>query len=178
MDSFLPSKKIRAGEKGSSLVEVLIALFVLMVLLIGILQMFSAAFVINQKSSLKTLQAYKCQQVAENIRMARLIIVSTGNPPLNSGITFNDGFVYPLPYESGDDGWAYWGPAGANVVEEEGAKYRLYYRMNQQLLLSGASVWNLTVTAVEAAKIEAGEDPYDDRPNLRRVEYVTQMPGL
>lgn len=170
-------KKVPSGEKGSSLVEVLIALFVLMILLIGILQMFSAAFMINQKSSLKTLEAYKCQQIAENVRMARILtIAAAGVPPVNSGIEFTDGFTYTMPYTAGDDGWAYWGPAGANIVEEEGAKYRLYYRMNQELLASGASVWNLTVTAVEASKIEDGENPYDDKPSLRRVEYVTQMP--
>ncbi len=170
-------KIIPAGEKGSSLIEVLIALFVLMVLLIGILQMFSAAFVINQKSSLRTLQAYKCQQIAENVRMARIITVANGVPPLNSGIQFTDGFTYAMPYMAGDDGWTYWGPAGANIVEEEEAKYRLYYRMGQEVdPAGGAPVWNLTVTAVEASKLNDGENPYDDRPNLRRVEYVTQMP--
>lgn len=176
MKWFSFKKKVQASERGSSLVEVLIALFVLMVLLIGILQMFSAAFVINQKSSLKTLQAYKCQQIAENIRMARIIFGTAGAVPINSGIEFNDGFTYSIPYMAGDDGWAYWGPAGANIVEEQGAKYRLYYRMNQEIPPGGTPVWNLTVTAVEASKIEDGENPYDDRPSLRRVEYVTQMP--
>lgn len=162
------------NEKGSSLVEVLISLFVLMVLMVGILQMFSAAFVINQKSSLKTLEAYKCQQVAENIRMARIISNATGNVPVGSGIQFLDGFVYSMPTYAGDSDWAYWGPAGANIIEDEHAKYRLYYRIDQVAGV-GVTAFNVTVTAVEADKVVGGQTPYT-QTNLRRVEYVTQMP--
>lgn len=162
------------NEKGSSLVEVLIALFVLMVLLVGILQMFSAAFVINRKSSLKTLQAYKCQQVAENIRMARRIFNTTAVVPAGSGIQFADGFTYSLPAYAGDAEWAYWGPAGANIIEEEHARYRLYYRIDQAAGV-GVTALNVTVTAVETDKIVGGQTPYV-QTNLRRVEYVTQMP--
>ena len=169
----MPADEIRQNnrEKGSSLVEVLISLFVLMVLMIGILQMFSAAFVINQKSSLKTLEAYKCQQVAENIRMVRRIMASTGGVP-PGGIVLADNTIGTLPYMSGDANWDYWGPAGANIVEQEGAPYRLFYRINQTV---GAATWTITVTAVDASKIEDGQDPYQDQIALRRVEYVTQV---
>lgn len=169
----MSSKKIKhkKHEEGSSLVEVLLALFVLLVLMIGILQMFSAAFVINQKSSLKTLEAYKCQQVAENLRMVRRIMATTaGVPP--GGIVFADNTIGSLPYDSGDDNWDYWGPGGANIIEMENAPYRLYYRITQTV---GATTWTITTTAVESSKVHEGQNPYEGQSNLRRVEYVTQI---
>jgi len=157
-------------EKGSSLLEVLISLFVLMVLMIGILQMFSAAFVINQRSSLRTLEAYKCQQVAENLRMARRIMAATGIAP--GGITFADATPKALPHDSSGDNWAYWGPQGANIIEQEGAPYRLFYRITPTV---GANTWTVTVTAVDSAKVIEGQNPYEGQIGVRRVEYVTQV---
>lgn len=163
------------NEKGSTLVEILISMAILSFLLMGILQMFSAAFIINQRSATKTMMAYKCQQVAEVLRMVWNINRRTGMLPANaldSGIVFQDGSIVILPYRSGDQHWAYWGPNGANIIENPDAPCRLFYRITTDPLNHNLI---LTVTAVEAREINDGEDPYVAKPTARRIEYVLQL---
>jgi hypothetical protein len=175
----IPEKR-KNCEKGSSLVEILFAVAILSILMIGILQMFSAAYVVNKYSALKTLEAYKCEQVAENIRMLRrLAIANAGVLPAsvqNSGVNFlQDGFIGFLPFNSGDDPglWAYWGPGGANVIEEPHQTFRLFYRISTNPQSGNLS---LTVVAVPSDKIEDGQDPFNNPVSAYgRVEYVTEM---
>ena len=163
-------------EKGSSLVEVLIAMAILLILMIGILQMYSAAFVVNQRSSLRTLEAYKCQQVAEIIRLNRRLIAGGALAP-NDGIQFVDGFVMQLPYSDGDPFWDYWGPGQANVIPERGEPYRIFVRVEQPM---GAQFFNIRVASVtDSDWRKKGEPPtlWGDDPHffLGRVEYVTRV---
>jgi hypothetical protein len=65
-----------------------------------------------------------------------------------------------LPYNSGDSFWTYWGPDGANIMEEEHGPYKIFYmieRANPQAL------WVVTVTAI----------PTDDPAAARRYFGVT-----
>lgn len=163
-------------EKGSSLVEILFAVAILSILMIGILQMFSYAFVINQRSSQRTFQAYKCQQVAELIRLDRQLEIQWQVVP-NNGVVFADNTIYALPYIASDPNWDYWGPDGANVIEEPGGQYRIFVRVNQP---AGTSVWDVRIAAVSAKEyLEKGSpaNPWEGAGNaLRRVEYVTRIP--
>ena len=169
------SKISKEGQKGSTLVEILISMVILSFHLVGILQMFGAAFIINQRSATKTLQSYKCQQLSEVIRIVWNINRETGMLPpsaSDSGIQFQNGFIGILPYNNGDQNWSFWGPAGANIVELPKAPYRLFYRIendptNNNLIL--------TTTAVEAKLLNNVEEPYVQRQDVRRVEYVLQL---
>lgn len=166
-------------EKGSSLVEILIAMAILLILMIGILQMYSAAFVVNQRSSLRTLEAYKCQQVAEIIRLNRRLIAG-GVPAPVDGIQFVNGFVLRLPAFPTDDNselWGYWGPGGANVIPEVGEPYRIYINVTQPV---GTQFFDVRVAAISIKDFEKYNHPAslwaDDGLNIaRRVEYVTRM---
>ncbi len=163
-------------EKGSSLVEVLIAMAILLILMIGILQMYSAAFVVNQRSSLRTLEAYKCQQVAEIIRLNKRL----NPPPPNDGIQLMNGFVLRLPSSPTDDNsefWAYWGPGGANVIQEAGEPYRIYINVTQPI---GSPFFDVRVAAISVKDFEKYNHPASlwagDGLNIaRRVEYVTRI---
>lgn len=168
---FIPKK----NEKGSTLVEILVSMAILAFLLTGILQMFGAAFVINQKSATRTWQAYKCQQVAEVLRIVWNVNRRTGMLPANaadSGIQFQSGFVGTLPYKDGDPNWSYWGPAGANIIETSEGPYRIFYRIDTEPINNN---FILTISAVDAKLLNDGEDPYVARPNVRRIDYVMQL---
>jgi hypothetical protein len=166
--SCLDEKRME-NQKGSSLIEVLISLFVLLVLMIGILQMFSAAFVINQRSSLRTLEAYKCQQVAEIIRMSRFLPVNAVNQYVEGN--------FALPYTAADLNWDFWGPAGANVIEQPDGPFRIYY--NLTIVPATANNFTLTIVAVTSKEFADKGSPADpwtgDGLSMRRVEYVTQF---
>lgn len=173
--TFQKSNDKAKREKGSTLVEILISMAILSFLLVGILQMFGAAFVINQRAATKTLQAYKCQQLSEVIRIVWNITRETGIMPPSandSGIQFQSGFIGVLPYNAGDPHWSFWGPSGANIVETSQATYRLFYRIDSDPTNSNMI---LTTTAVEAKLMNDGEEPYVGRPNLRRIDYVLQL---
>jgi type II secretory pathway pseudopilin PulG len=167
------TKSARANrEKGSSFIEILIALAILLILMIGILSMFSMACVVNVGAAKRTEQTFKCEQVMENLRIVRGLVVNGGGkvtPPANSGITFATGVPNKLPYLDTDPYYAYWGPGGANIVEQPNAPYRLFYRLD-----TDGSLLRVTVTAVEASELTAGQDPYTTSVK-RRVEYVSEL---
>ena len=125
---------------------------IMALVLVGILQMFSVSLIINKGAAARTQMLFKCQQVVENIRWfyyatshtTVAVPTGTGIPPLSAG-TVN------LPYATGDVGYAYWGPTGANVIERPDGPYKLSYTIVNdpaQTLNTGAPVWVITVTAV------------------------------
>ncbi|MBK6405206.1 MAG: prepilin-type N-terminal cleavage/methylation domain-containing protein [Holophagales bacterium] len=139
-------RSLRA-RRGSSFIEILVALAILAVLMVGILQMFSLALLTNGGSAARTDLLYKAQQVVENLRLA-YALESLGNPAartaagLPATIVATTTPIY-LPYRSSDPNWAYWGPNGANVVDEERLPYRLSYTVENR----DANFWLVTVTA-------------------------------
>lgn len=170
-------KRIFKNEKGSSLVEILIAMAILAILMIGILQMFSYALVVNKRSAMRTFMAYKCQQVAEIIRLNRQLVTRWSVPvPPNDGIQLVDGFERQLPYDSNEPDWAYWGPQGANVFNEERPPYRIFVRVEQ---IAGTQNFDIRVASISdndwrskgsPASVWGANDLF-----ARRVEYVTRI---
>jgi len=162
-------------EAGSSLIEVLIALFILLILTLGILQMFSVAHYMNLGSAARTQMTYKCEQVTENVRFGMALITAGGAAPIPSGIVKAAG-TYDLPYETGDAGYAYWGPAGANVVEGPGMPYRLSYSL-QDDSIDPVRFWYVTVTALPAdPAVTANATRYVGMGITgKRVTYVSRI---
>ena len=109
------------GERGESLVEVLIALAILLVILVGVLQLFTTALLSFHATTAHGEMTRRSETVIEVIRLVR-----------SSGTSGNSG-VLPLavgsrnlPYSSSDSGWDFWGPSGFAVVDDE-ARYRVSY---------------------------------------------------
>lgn len=167
------------------MVEILVASTMLALLLIGILQMFSLSLMTDSGSAARTDLTYKCQQVVENIRYVQFLRNGqvTGSPaPTSSSTGIPDvpavSTRYYLPYTSGDAGWAYWGPAGANVMEDPaGGPYQVFYEFTD-----GGAFWTLTVTAQPTAKARGGAvTPGSGKAFLgagsqvKSVEYVAQL---
>lgn len=175
----------RPRQRGTSLVEILIASTMLALLLIGILQMYSLSLLTDFGSAARTDLTYKCQQVVENLRYVQFLKNGkvTGSPaPIaaNTGIPDVPALAtkYYLPYESGDTGWAYWGPAGANVMEDPaGGPYQVFYEY-----VDNGAFWTVTVTAQPTGKASAGADTpgsgkafLGQSARLKSVEYVAQL---
>lgn len=138
-------------RRGSSFIEVIVASALLAMLMVGVLQLFSLSLLVNQGSASRTELLYKAQQVVENLRLV-YSLARTGSTaardasgvPATLAVTTAPIYV---PYYSGDSAttltWAYWGPAGANVMDEERPPYRLSYGVQD----FSANYWLITVTA-------------------------------
>lgn len=172
MDAKTARPAAGGAERGSSLIEVLIALFIMLILTLGILQMFSVAYVVNMGSAARTVLTYKCEQVTENLRFAAGLVREGGTVPAGSGISFAAG-DYTLPYEGTEADYGFWGPGGANVVEEPFAPYRLSYQ-----IVDDGNFWLLTVLAVPAdPSVDAGARRFVGAGLTgKRVTYVSRIP--
>jgi prepilin-type N-terminal cleavage/methylation domain-containing protein len=172
----------RRRSRGSSLIEVLVALAIMGILMVGILQMFSVALVVNAGAGARTQLLFKCQQVVENIRYYASVIRANGTPPANTGIPdFIRTAACPcdrvdLPYDASDLAlWAYWGPAGANVMEVEKGPYQISYSIQRSSGLANP-VWIVAVTAEPTADPTAVERFFRVGPGTKRVDYVASFP--
>ncbi len=177
------------GRRGSSFIEILIALAILALLMVGVLQLFSVSLVTNLGSASRTELTYKAQQVVENLRviyaMQRAGVAALVN---DSGVPAALGSVLDtpiyLPYSSGTSvpattlKWTYWGPAGANVVDDENLPYRILYTVQAG---PSPAYWLVTVTATPvdnpdlAVAAPAGARRYLGNNKLRTVSYVAQI---
>ncbi len=163
-----PSKK-----RGSSLVEVLLALLILAVLMAGILQMFALALITDFGSAERSEMTFKAQEVVEILRWVAVLRKSGQTGPSEIP-TFADGVV-SLPWDSTAS--SFWGPSGANVVEQDNLPYQISYRCQ-----SGAgpgSGWTITVSVVPAP-VTGGSVPtrlyLGSGSAIKRVDYVAQIP--
>jgi hypothetical protein len=175
------------SRRGSSFVEVLLAMTIMALVLVGILQMFSVSLIINKGSAARTQMLFKCQQVVENIRW--FYYVTTPHPPLPALAAPTGTFIpalgagtVNLPYLSGDPGYAFWGPTGANVIERDNGPYKISYTIVNDLtqqLKSGVNVWVITVSAVPTDVAGgAGATRYlgiGTNGGGKRVDYVAQL---
>src|SRR5450756_528006 len=110
----------RRARRGSSFVEVLLAMAIMALVLVGILQMFSVSLIVNKGSAARTQMLFKCQQVVENIRWYYFVTQNNVAIPPATGIPALAATTKSLPYDGTPlDEWAFWGPTGANVMEVE-----------------------------------------------------------
>src|ERR1039458_5856971 len=74
------------SRRGSSFVEVLLAMTIMTLVLVGILQMFSVSLIINKGAAARTQMLFKCQQVVENIRWYYYVTGHSLATPTGTGI--------------------------------------------------------------------------------------------
>ncbi len=163
------------GERGLTLLEILFALAIFMLIMVGVLQVFSAALLSDRAAEARSELAFKAQQVVETVRMADAIARST-NPvpanlsPANTGMTFPIAAAMApltLPEKDSDPYWGFWGPDGAGVMEP-GARYRITVRILDGDATGNPDSWVIEVTATPRAYV--GFDPR--RRAVRYVAYV------
>ena len=161
-------------KRGTSLVEVLVAMAILAMLMVGVLQLYSLALLTDSGSAARTDMTMKAQQVAENLRYLHFLRKQGGTLPADTGIpgSPSNGLKVDLPWQASDTGWGYWGPAGANVLEEEKPAYRISYTYSTS---TTPTYWFLTV-AVTAENAPANPAYIGTSARAKRVDYVCQVP--
>jgi len=177
-------RRLFAARRGSSLIEVLVALAILSIMMAGILQLFSLALLASAGAAARTELIFRCQQVVENVRLCYYIY---GRNPLQ--VPAGAGIPNPiapatvdLPYKMSDANWLaqypFWGPDGANVVTESAGPYKIRYTITSVALLTNpppAAIWTITVSATPT------DDPTARRffgfglKNFKRVDYVASF---
>jgi hypothetical protein len=167
------------AQRGSSFVEVLLAMTIMALVLVGILQMFSVSLIINKGSAARTQMLFKCEQVVENVRWYYYVTTHSLATPANTGIPPLGAVTVNLPYLGTEPEWVYWGPTGANVMEAPNGPYKVSYTIQQdptQQLNNLQNVWIITVSAVPTDV--AGATRYfgiSTSPGGKRVDYVAQF---
>jgi Tfp pilus assembly protein PilV len=158
------SRNERAAERGLTLVEVLIAFFILVVITLAVLQLITLAYWVNLGAMIRTDLTYRAEQVVETIRLQRFLIAQGAAPnpccPLNPGTTTD------IP--PGGCATDFWGPTGANIVQA-----------NSRYLLSYTVVANAgtgTAVTVLAQPRLAGANQYLGPTANKSVIYVAQLP--
>jgi len=147
------AKAIRGtpGQRGMTLIEILIALAILIVVTVAVLQLFSWSYLVNMGSLARTDLQYRAQRVVEGLRFLRAMS-ATPLAPWDCGINMQaiSGPVGPVdipnnPYHP------CWGIAGFRVVEQEENPFILSYTVEDGEPLGAGPVWIITVTARPAA---------------------------
>jgi hypothetical protein len=172
----------RRARRGSSFVEVLLAMTIMALVLVGILQMFSVSLIMNKGSEARTQMLFKCQQVVENIRWYYFVTRNNLASPAGTGIPALSAVTVNLPYTSAQlTASPFWGPAGANVMEAPDGPYQISYTIVNDLTqqVQGTpplNVWVITVSAVPTNV--AGATRYfgiSTSGSGKRVDYVAQF---
>lgn len=184
---------MRRRTRGSGFVEVLLAMAIMALVLVGILQMFSVSLVINKGSAARTQMLFRCQQVVENIRyfyylnrnsaVTPAVLTDTGHVsgaamtvPGTLPVPLSDVAQTFLPYT--DPGspcgcpWDYWGPAGANVMETSDGPYKISYTIQRD---PAQSTWVITVSATPTDVATATRYFGIGLRSGKRVDYVVQF---
>ena len=163
-----PPAKGRRGERGLTLIEVLVSFFILFVVTLAVLQLLSMGYLVNLGSMTRTELMYKAEQVVETIRLQKFRFSLASQTPKTNELT-----CWPVANNSTrtispvDPDFAtcapFWGPQGANVIDA-GARFSLDYGID----VTG------TVT-VRAVPLTSGANQYLGPAASKVVVYVAQL---
>ncbi len=161
-------------EKGSSLIEVMVALLIMLFLMIGILQMFALSYMVGLGSAARTELSHKCEQVMESMRYFSYLSHQGLAIPANTGVSFATG-TYDLPYTGSAVDSSYWGPKGADVVEGPDMPYKLSVEIQDGDSHGVPDQWIVTVSAWPA-EVPGARKYIGAGIQHKRVDYVAQLP--
>jgi Tfp pilus assembly protein FimT len=149
----------RKNERGLTLVEVLVAFFILFVVTLAVLQLLAMAYLVNLGSMTRTELTYKAEQVVEIIRLQRYRVSNLGAADDPCCPVLGPDAAYSI---TPTDCQAFWGPAGANLIGPD-ARYALHYW-----------IVNNAVT-VQAVPLTSGANVYIGPASTKVVVYVAQL---
>ena len=177
-------------EGGSSLLEVLIAMAVLLFLMIGVLSMFSMAYLQNLGSAARTDMTYKAQQVADVVRYLNYLQRSQPTTGIPSTIKPYVGLTFPL---SGGTSvtitdvtgstltYGYWGPPSSTIPDATGILNPADLPYSITIIIGAPNAVGLvtvTVAVVPNTATQNGSGPryLGMAISHKEVDYVTQLP--
>lgn len=126
----------RGGERGLTLIEVLVAFLLLFIVTLAVLQLLSMAYLDNLGAMIRTELTYKAEQVVETIRLLNFRYYSLLQPPSPTEIICcpvsagSSGTITPAPGPCTD----FWGPNGANVINAS-SRFSLNYSIDPNLVV-------------------------------------------
>ena len=155
-------------QRGMTLIEVLVAFFILFVVTVAILEMFSMATAVNMGSQARTELGYRAERAVEGIRLLNSLanLVPPVTPDCGIDLSLIAPTGGPVDFPPGGK-TACWGATGYNVLDPE-ERFVLSYEITD-----GGLVWILTVTA---RPNESKPVPLYDRVAAKAVRYVAQIP--
>ena len=175
----MPKKARPEGdaERGSSLIEVLIALLIMLFLMIGVLQLFTMAYLVNLGAGARTEMTMRAEQVMENIRTIQaLTLLNSGTVPTAITSVGTTGIDFPIiTAQSGTidpTTNTYWGPAGANVFASA-ADNKTPYMISFDIV-DADPYWRITVT-VSPTSVSGARKYMGAGMAHKRVDYVSQI---
>ena len=162
----------RGKERGLTLIEVLVAFFILFVVTLAVLQLLSMAYLVNLGSMVRTELTYKAEQVVETIRLLNFRYYWLQAMPtatelnccpigINQSMTISN--VDPTYISNNCD--QFWGASGANILHSD-SRFALDYTINPNL--------GVTVHAVPL-KDANGNYLYLGPVATKVVVYVVQL---
>lgn len=157
----------QGGERGLTLIEVLVAFLLLFIVTLAVLQLLAMAYLSNQGSMIRTELTYKAEQVVETIRLLNFRYYSLGASataaetqccPINAGSSMT------ISTSASDSTCqTFWGPGGANVLNSD-SRFTLNYAIDANL--------GVTVNAVPQT---TGPNQYLGPSASKVVIYVAQL---
>lgn len=147
-------------QRGVTLIEVLVAFFVLFVVTLAVLQMLSMAYMVNLGALIRTDLTYRAQRVVETIRLQQYRI--SLDPAAQDNTCCPVGVNASKTIAPGDC-TTFWGPGGANVMEAN-ARYSLTY-----------SIDGTGGVTVQAVPLTTGANVYLGPAANKAVVYVAKL---
>jgi len=151
------------AERGESLVEVLIAMAILLVILVGVLQLFTMALLTFHSNTAQREMTRKAETVVEVIRLINATQATGAHGILPMAVDTRS-----LPVNSSYTGWDFWGPDGFAVVEEN-ARYRISYQITD-----GGADWVVSVFVEPNSSGSGGS--YLGSVGGKAVRYAARIP--
>jgi type II secretory pathway pseudopilin PulG len=150
-------------QRGSSLVEVLVSMVILLFVMLGTLQLFTMALAVDRVADAQSEMTRKAHSVIEIIRL-----VNSTKQGGTSGILPLAAGTRALPDDTFDAGFDFWGPSGFGVVEAN-APYEISYEV-----ADGGSDWIVTVFATPST--DASKVGYIGVSAHKGVRYAAHIP--
>ena len=168
------------NERGAMLIEVLVALLILLVIMVGVMQLFATALVSDRGSDIRTDLSFRAQQTVEIIRMANAVVRMAGGTvpanltPAKTGLSLpisNPASYRELPSGPNDAYWDFWGPNGAGVIDRANPRYIVGYEIADGDVNGSPGTWLIRVVA-RPRNTGAGLDVRGNKV----VRYVAAIP--
>ena len=147
-----------------TLIEVLVSFFILFVVTLAVLELFSLSITINLGSAARTEMSYKAQLVAETVRMQNFFDRETLTGRNATCCPLTNGTV-AIPQSTTCE--AFWGPGGVNAWRTD-APYALEYQVS--------TIGGFRQVTVTAYPLTTGSTRYPGAGiSNKAVRYVAQL---
>ena len=150
----------KGRQRGLTLIEVLIALFILFVVMVAILELFTLSYTVSLGSKARTDMMYRAERVVETLRW-QLALSRAGNPTSPACCPLS-GAPFTLP-TSGACYDSFWGPAGPASAMGPNPPYTVTYSF------TGSQA------TVVVAPLTTGTYQYMGPVARKVVRYVAQL---